>query len=80
MTRSKLDQGVGLAAGSAASPFVGVAVGLGVAVGSSWLLMPGMLISPIGCPGSEIVPNMLVIGRLLRNLLGIQRSPTIPSQ
>src|SRR5262245_13481001 len=69
-------QGVGLALGSAASPCAGVAVCSGVAVGLSWILVP----MPPGCEGVEMVPNMLVIGRLLRNLLGVQRFGAIPSQ
>src|SRR6516162_6618607 len=71
--------GVGLSSGSTASPWVGVAVAPGVAVTSNWLLT-SELVTPIACVGVAIVPNMLRIGRVLRNLLGVQRFPTIPSQ
>jgi len=72
-------QGVGLASGSAAFPCVGLVVALGVAVTSSWVLT-SELVTPIACVGVAIVPNILTIGRLLRNLLGVQRFAAIPSQ
>lgn len=72
-------QGVGLALGSAASPWVGVALWLGVGFGLRRVSTSDRL-TPIACVGVAIVPRMLRIGRLLRNLLGVQRFTVIPSQ
>src|SRR5208283_756665 len=72
--RAPGDYGVGLALGVAVSPGVAVAPGMAVS------LVPSMLtVGEAGFEGVSIIPIMLRIGRLLRNLLSVQKVPLSPA-
>src|SRR5208283_708859 len=55
---------------------VGLALGVAVAPGMAVSLVPSMLtVGEAGFEGVSIIPIMLRIGRLLRNLLSVQKVP-----